>query len=179
MVAKPLSNICALLQSLNCSFKDHWNNIRRERRLATPWRQSSDKTVFNAGPQCVREVCLLLSFLRSFHGWEHINFTIFSFLFSGPYYTYQMLLDSQNPVLKSWDPTTEVSSRFKRLLWSVPVFVITNHYFPLDVSYPIRRLRFNFLFQTLRSDAIWEVSFFTRLVYAAMIFVVFKTRVYR
>lgn len=84
-------------------------------------------------------------------------------LFTGPYYTYQMLIDSQNPVLKAWDPTPEVKSRFQRLLWSVPVFVITNHYFPLD---------------TLRSDAIWEVSFFTRLVYAALIFVVFKTRVY-
>ncbi|CAO4384252.1 unnamed protein product [Caenorhabditis nigoni] len=84
-------------------------------------------------------------------------------LFTGPYYTYQMLLDSQNPALQSWDPTPEVKSRFVRLLWSVPAFVITNHYFPLD---------------TLRSDAIWEVSFFTRLVYAALIFVVFKTRVY-
>ncbi|CAI2356441.1 unnamed protein product [Caenorhabditis sp. 36 PRJEB53466] len=84
-------------------------------------------------------------------------------LFTGPYYTYQMLIDSQNPLLKSWDPTSEVLSRFQRLLWSVPVFVITNHYFPLD---------------TLRSDAIWEMSFFTRLVYAALIFVVFKTRVY-
>ncbi|EFO89701.1 CRE-MBOA-7 protein [Caenorhabditis remanei] len=84
-------------------------------------------------------------------------------LFTGPYYTFQMLIDSQREVLKEWDPTPEVKSRFQRLLWSVPVFVITNHYFPLD---------------TLRSDAIWEVSFFTRLVYAALIFVVFKTRVY-
>uniref|UniRef100_A0A8R1I651 Lysophospholipid acyltransferase 7 n=1 Tax=Caenorhabditis japonica TaxID=281687 RepID=A0A8R1I651_CAEJA len=84
-------------------------------------------------------------------------------LFTGPYYTYQMLLDSQNPVLKTWDPTLEVKHRFLRLVWSVPVFVITNHYFPLD---------------TLRSDAIWEVSFPTRLLYAALIFVVFKTRVY-
>ncbi|EGT59425.1 CBN-MBOA-7 protein [Caenorhabditis brenneri] len=84
-------------------------------------------------------------------------------LFTGPYYTFQMLIDSQNPVLQAWDPTLEVKSRFQRLLWSVPIFVITNHYFPLD---------------TLRSDAIWEVSFFTRLVYAALIFVVFKTRVY-
>lgn len=37
----------------------------------------------------------------------------------------------------------------------------------------------NLPIQILRSDAIWEVSFFTRLVYAALIFVVFKTRVYR
>ncbi|CAI5456330.1 unnamed protein product [Caenorhabditis angaria] len=84
-------------------------------------------------------------------------------LFTGPYYTYQMLLDAQNPILKTWDPKNEVLSRIYRLLWSVPLFILINYYCPLD---------------TIRSDDVWNVSFLTRLVYAALIFMVFKTRVY-
>ncbi|CAJ0942246.1 unnamed protein product, partial [Mesorhabditis belari] len=85
-------------------------------------------------------------------------------LFTGPYYTFQMLLDSQEPVLiTSWSPLNEIKQRGLQLLWSVPLFVITNKLFPLD---------------HLRSDAIWEWSFTYRLFWAAAVFVVFRNRVY-
>ncbi|CAB3399863.1 unnamed protein product [Caenorhabditis bovis] len=84
-------------------------------------------------------------------------------LFTGPYYTYQMLLDSQNPILKSWSSKNEVMKRVKRLLWSVPVFIIANRLCPLD---------------TIRSDDVWNVSIWIRFIYAAAIFLVFRARVY-
>ncbi|VDM85054.1 unnamed protein product [Strongylus vulgaris] len=74
----------------------------------------------------------------------------FAGLFTGPYYTYQMLLDSQDPVLLTkWSPVPEIRERALRLCWS-----------------------------GLRSDAVWEMTFPYRLFYAAAVFVVFRTRVY-
>ncbi|KAL6729473.1 hypothetical protein Aduo_000523 [Ancylostoma duodenale] len=88
----------------------------------------------------------------------------FAGLFTGPYYTYQMLLDSQDPVLISkWSPIPEIRERALRLCWSVPLFIIFNKLCPLD---------------GLRSDAVWEMSFPYRMLYAAAVFVVFRTRVY-
>uniref|UniRef100_A0A1I7XM51 Lysophospholipid acyltransferase 7 n=1 Tax=Heterorhabditis bacteriophora TaxID=37862 RepID=A0A1I7XM51_HETBA len=85
-------------------------------------------------------------------------------LFTGPYYTYQMLLDSRNSVLlTSWSPLPEIRERVLRLCWSVPLFIIFNKFFPLD---------------NLRSDAVWEMSFIFRIIYAAAVFLVFRTRVY-
>ncbi|XGW23123.1 hypothetical protein V3C99_005399 [Haemonchus contortus] len=88
----------------------------------------------------------------------------FAGLFTGPYYTYQMLLDSQEPVLlHSWSPFLEIRERALRLCWSVPLFIIFNNIYPLD---------------GLRSDSVWEMNFFQRLLYAAAVFIVFRMRVY-
>ncbi|KAK6029137.1 MBOAT family protein [Ostertagia ostertagi] len=88
----------------------------------------------------------------------------FAGLFTGPYYTYQMLLDSQDPVLlRKWSPVSEIRERAIRLCWSVPLFIIFNKIYPLD---------------GLRSDSVWELSFLQRLLYAAAVFVVFRMRVY-
>ncbi|WKX89645.1 hypothetical protein Q1695_008920 [Nippostrongylus brasiliensis] len=88
----------------------------------------------------------------------------FAGLFTGPYYTYQMLVDSYNPVLLTkWSPVSEIRGRVLRLCWSVPLFILFNKLYPLD---------------GLRSDEIWEMNFFQRLVYAAAVFVVFRMRVY-
>ncbi|KAJ1368147.1 Membrane bound O-acyltransferase domain containing 7 protein [Parelaphostrongylus tenuis] len=88
----------------------------------------------------------------------------FAGLFTGPYYTYQMLLDSQEPVLfEKWSPVAEIQKRAFRLCWSVPLFIVVNQLYPLD---------------GLRSDDIWEMTFLQRMVYAAAVFVVFRARVY-
>ncbi|KAK6034415.1 MBOAT family protein [Cooperia oncophora] len=97
--------------------------------------------------------------------WEIFNyFYHFAGLFTGPYYTYQMLLDSQDSgLLKKWSPVEEIRQRVLRLCWSVPLFVVLNKLYPLD---------------GLRSDNVWEMSFLQRLLYAAAVFVVFRMRVY-
>ncbi|KHJ85406.1 MBOAT family protein [Oesophagostomum dentatum] len=88
----------------------------------------------------------------------------FAGLFTGPYYTYQMLLDSQDPVLfTKWSPLSEIRERALRLCWSAPLFIIFNKLYPLD---------------GLRSDAVWGMSFPYRILYAAAVFVVFRARVY-
>ncbi|KHJ83902.1 MBOAT family protein, partial [Oesophagostomum dentatum] len=52
----------------------------------------------------------------------------FAGLFTGPYYTYQMLLDSQDPVLfTKWSPLSEIRERALRLCWSAPLFIIFNN----------------------------------------------------
>ncbi|PAV88385.1 hypothetical protein WR25_05979 [Diploscapter pachys] len=85
-------------------------------------------------------------------------------LFTGPYYSYQMLVDSYEPVLlKSWSPMKEIRVRAIRLCWSAPLFILFNKMFPLD---------------GLRSDSVWDMSFTERMIYAAAVFVVFRTRVY-
>ncbi|KJH43000.1 MBOAT family protein [Dictyocaulus viviparus] len=93
-----------------------------------------------------------------------------SFVFSGPYYTYQMLLDSGNSVLfDHWSPISEIRERALRLCWSIPLFVIVNQLYPLDVG---------FKRTGLRSDEIWRMSFSQRMLYAAAVFIVFRARVY-
>ncbi|KAE9421296.1 hypothetical protein Angca_006524, partial [Angiostrongylus cantonensis] len=88
----------------------------------------------------------------------------FAGLFTGPYYTYQMLLDSQEPVLfKKWSPVSEIQQRALRLCWSVPLFILFSKLYPLD---------------GLRSDYVWEMTFVQRIIYAAAVFVVFRARVY-
>ncbi|VDO84596.1 unnamed protein product [Heligmosomoides polygyrus] len=88
----------------------------------------------------------------------------FAGLFTGPYYTYQMLLDSQDEVLLTkWSPAPEIRERALRLCWSVPLFIVFNKLYPLD---------------GLRTDDVWTMSFVQRLFYAAAVFVVFRMRVY-
>ncbi|CAJ0580826.1 unnamed protein product, partial [Mesorhabditis spiculigera] len=85
-------------------------------------------------------------------------------LFTGPYYSYQMLEDSYVIVhLQGWSPSQEITKRFLTLAWSVPAFAILNAYFPLD---------------GLRTDAVWDWSLVYRFFYAAAIFTVFRFRVY-
>ncbi|GMT07335.1 hypothetical protein PENTCL1PPCAC_29509, partial [Pristionchus entomophagus] len=91
-------------------------------------------------------------------------------IFTGPYYSYQMFIDScdyQAAVFHQNYLDTglvgEYTWRLKQLAWSLPIFIITNKIFPLD---------------GLRSDDVFEWSMLYKLLYACMVFVVFRMRVY-
>ncbi|GMT36326.1 hypothetical protein PFISCL1PPCAC_27623, partial [Pristionchus fissidentatus] len=91
-------------------------------------------------------------------------------LFTGPYYSYQMFLDSCDsqaaPFHENYLKTglfSEYTWRLKQLAWSLPIFIITNKLFPLD---------------GLRTDDVFVWSFFYKLIYAAAVFTVFRMRVY-
>ncbi|GMR60882.1 hypothetical protein PMAYCL1PPCAC_31077, partial [Pristionchus mayeri] len=91
-------------------------------------------------------------------------------LFTGPYYSYQMFIDSCDYQAAAFHQNylenglvREYTWRLKQLAWSLPVFIITNKLFPLD---------------GLRSDDVYSWSLFYKFLYAAMVFVVFRMRVY-
>ncbi|CAI4232167.1 unnamed protein product [Auanema sp. JU1783] len=101
---------------------------------------------------------------------EPTSLEIFSYLyhfcglFTGPYYTYAMFLDSQTLLLHNdVSPVNEIKTRFMRLLWSVPVFVTLNIVFPINA---------------LRDDSIYNLPFTYLLIYAAALFTTFRCRVY-
>ncbi|KAF8370362.1 mboa-7 [Pristionchus pacificus] len=91
-------------------------------------------------------------------------------LFTGPYYSFQMFLDSCDSNASAFHQNYldkglvgEYTWRLKQLAWSLPIFIITNKLFPLD---------------GLRSDDVFEWSLLYKLIYACMVFVVFRMRVY-